>query len=205
MGYNFDGPNRKIYLTTGTTESDIADMYSRWYDWWLTSDNSKYLMAFRNVGGDPTSDTAGLGITYFLMNNWRIVPQSADHRLQLNGNLYTDPFGYSPVDTVPGYSIVVEYSKSNLIDRLETGVSGLTTEESDKLLGLPELSEIPPAVRTELATELAAILATRAFIGNRLRINKETGAFIVYAADKVTPMFTGLISDDGTYKDRTPD
>jgi hypothetical protein len=116
MGYEFDGPNKKIRLTIGTTAVEVDDMYSRWVDWFLTSDNSKFLPAIRNVGGDSISATKDLGLTFFLLNGWRIVPQDADHRLTLNGNLYTDPSGYSPIDSVPGRSIIVEYAVSNLVD-----------------------------------------------------------------------------------------
>ena len=92
-------------------------MYSRWVDWLLTpGDNSKYLLAIRIVGGDPISDIKNLGLTFFLTNGWRIVPESLDYRLTLIGNLVTDPSGFSPVDSVVGYSIVVEYSVSNLVD-----------------------------------------------------------------------------------------
>jgi len=68
----------------------------------------------------------------------------------------------------------------------------------------PNLDDIPPMVRDELATELAEIDTIKAFVANRLRVNKTTGAWTVYAADKVTPLFTGAISDDGTFKDRVP-
>ena len=92
-------------------------MYSRWVDWLLTpGDNSKYLLAIRIVGGDPISDIKNLGLTFFLTNGWRIVPESLDYRLTLIGNLVTDPSGFSPIDAVPGYSIIVEYSVSNLVD-----------------------------------------------------------------------------------------
>lgn len=82
--------------------------------------------------------------------------------------------------------------------------SGLSTEEHDKLMVLPELDEIPPVVRTELATELAEISKIKAFIANRLRINKETGAWTVYAVDKVTPLYTGMLDGDGVFGDRVP-
>jgi len=52
----------------------------------------------------------------------------------LNGNLVTDPSGFSPIDTVPGYSIVVEYSVSNLVDSTIGEGSGLTTDEHDQLM-----------------------------------------------------------------------
>jgi len=116
MAYVFDGVNKKIQLTSGTTFVEVNDLYSRWIEWLLTSDNSKYPLALRNVGGDPISEVKNLGVTFFLVNGWRIVPQSADHRLTIEGNLVTDPSGFSPIDTVPGYSIIVEYSVSNLVD-----------------------------------------------------------------------------------------
>ena len=134
MGYSFDGATKKINLTSGTISVDIDDMYSRWYDWLVSDDNAKYLLAMRNVGGDAISDVKNLGLTFFLINGWRIVPQSADHRLTLNGNLVTDPSGFSPIDTVPGYSIVVEYSVSNLVDSTIGEGSGLTTDEHDQLM-----------------------------------------------------------------------
>ena len=113
--YVFDGITKKITLTSGTIAVDCVDLYSRWLDWVATGDNSKYLPAIRLVGGDPVSGTQNLGITFFLINGWRIVPQSADHKLTISGNVYTDPFGNSVCDGVPGYSIVVEMSVSNLV------------------------------------------------------------------------------------------
>jgi hypothetical protein len=116
MGYQFDGVNKKVILTPGTISVDVDDMYSRWYDWMVSSDNAKFPLAFRTVGGDSISNVKNLGITFFIMNGWRIVPQSSNHRLTINGNLFTDPFGDSPVNTIEGYSIIVEYSVSNLVD-----------------------------------------------------------------------------------------
>lgn len=116
MSFTFDGPNKKIRISSGITSITTVDIYSRWVDWLLTSDNSKYLPAFRTVGGDPISPTKSLGFTLFLLNDWRIVPQSLDHTLIIDGNLYTDPYGGIRVDNVPGYTIMVEYTVSNLTD-----------------------------------------------------------------------------------------
>lgn len=147
MGYIFDGPSKKIQLTTGTTTVEVGDMYSRWIDWLLTGDNSKYLPAMRNVGGEPISSTKNLGVTYFLVNGWRVVPDAADHRLTLSGNLVTDPAGFSPVDTQPGYSIIVEYSVSSLVDSTIVSVgSGLSVEEHDQLMTLPNAETIEGSV-----------------------------------------------------------
>jgi hypothetical protein len=66
VAYTFDGPNKLVVLTSGTTEFDVQDLYSRWVDWVVVSDNSKYLPAMRAVGGDPISDTKNLGATFFM-------------------------------------------------------------------------------------------------------------------------------------------
>jgi hypothetical protein len=66
------------------------------------------------------------------------------------------------------------------------------------------LETIPPFVRENLAAELAEISQMKAFIVNRLRVNKTTGAWTVYDTGGSIPLFTGTISDDGTFKDRVP-
>jgi hypothetical protein len=117
MGYSFDGPSKIINLTLGTTSIDVDDMWSRWCDWLVLSDNSKYLPAMRFVGGDAVSDTKNLGITFFMINDWRIRPQEASHRLTINGNLYTDPSGFSPfVDTLGDFNVLTEMQVSSLVD-----------------------------------------------------------------------------------------
>ena len=64
--------------------------------------------------------------------------------------------------------------------------------------------EIADAVRTELASELSEISRVKVLIANRLRINKTTGIWTVYATDKVTPLYTGTLEDNGTFLDRVP-
>jgi hypothetical protein len=117
MGITFDGPNKLAVLTAGTVSLDVVELWSRWIDWLLTGDNSKYLPAMRSVGGDPLSETKDLGTTFFMTNGWRIRPQEADHWLTVNGNLYTDPSGYSPfVATLGSYTVTIAMVVSNLTD-----------------------------------------------------------------------------------------
>jgi hypothetical protein len=71
MGYSFDGSQKVITLTSGTTILDVKDLYSRWKDWVLTSDNSKWAFAFLVSGGDPVDPGSG---TFFLcMPSWRMA------------------------------------------------------------------------------------------------------------------------------------
>jgi len=115
MGYQFDGENKLIILTTGTTEFSVVDMWSRWCDWHVA--NGQYPLAMRYVGADSISEVKRLGSTFFLVNGWRIRPQEADHRLVVNGNLYTDPAGSSPfVVPIGAYTVMTEMQVSNLSD-----------------------------------------------------------------------------------------
>lgn len=117
MGYQFDGPAKLIILTAGTTAVEVEELYSRWVDWVTLSDNSKYLPAIRFVGGDAISATKNLGITFFLINGWRIRPDEANHTLRVAGNLYTDPSGFSPfVATVGAFNVMIEMTVSSLVD-----------------------------------------------------------------------------------------
>ena len=117
MAFTFDGATKTIILSSGTTDISIVDLWSRWADWLAISDNSKYLPALRYVGGDAISATKNLGVTFFIINGWRIRPYEGDHRLTVAGNLYTDPAGFSPfTNTLGSFNIVIEMAVSNLSD-----------------------------------------------------------------------------------------
>jgi hypothetical protein len=115
--FTFDGSSKLIIINFGISSIDVDDMYSRWVDWVSVSDNVKYPPAIRFVGGDAISSTKDLGLTFFLINGWRVRPQEADHRLTINGNLYTDPSGFSPlVGTVGAFNVMTEMTVSSLVD-----------------------------------------------------------------------------------------
>jgi len=84
---------------------------------------------------------------------------------------------------------------------LENNSTSLTSLNTDGLINKPEIAS---QVRTNLAAELAEISHAKAVIANRLRINKTTGEWTVYASDGETPLYTGTIADDGTFQDRVP-
>lgn len=108
MAFIFDGPNKLINLSLGTTVCDVKEMYSSWKSWLLTADNLKFLPAFKVIGGDPT--TGGNAITpyFFLDNGWKVRPQEANHTLTVNGILLTvddsDPFS----DTLGNWRVKVK-------------------------------------------------------------------------------------------------
>ena len=87
----FDGTASLILVESGITELDVkVDLYSDWKEWALLTDNLKFLPAMRAVGGDPTVGGKYLGATFFLTNGWKIRTWEGDHRLIVNGNLYSE-------------------------------------------------------------------------------------------------------------------
>jgi len=149
MGYSFDGTNKVISCTAGTTEIDVRDLYSRWKDW--AQSNPGYLQAFSVVGGEPIDVSEGVYVTtyVFLENDWKIKPQEADHKLRVyNGILLTsdgsDPFN----QTTGSYNVLVQYSQPVRSETvaLESGAPNWTTSEKAQIrhrLGIDGTSAAP--------------------------------------------------------------
>lgn len=131
----FDGSNKLIIAKSGTTLLDVKqDLYSDWKEWIIENDNAKYLQALRTVGGDPISGSFSLGSTFFLTNNWKIRPYEGNHTLDINGNLFVDGGGDPFVSTTGSNNVLIRMTVSNLIDTIETGVSGSFTSADRTML-----------------------------------------------------------------------
>jgi hypothetical protein len=135
-----------IRLVCGAGEADVSfdvpAIYKAWKDWFVTSDNSKYLPAFDSAGGDPVG-ASNLDNVYFLQtqNGWLICPQTVEPEviIRLSGNLFPDVvgaplFGYDYV--VAAGHTHIETVVSTSARQIETGVSGLTTGESADLAAI---------------------------------------------------------------------
>jgi hypothetical protein len=114
MGLSFNGSTKIITLSTGTVSVSVRDLWSRWVDWLLTSDNSKYQIAMSQVGGDDIDLTAGtkIPIYIFLQNGWKLKPQEASHTLNIgDGILLVDGGGDPFVNTTGSYVVRVNYQQ----------------------------------------------------------------------------------------------
>jgi len=124
----FDGDNLLIVLDSGvTTVSVKVDLYSDWKEWYKTSDNSKYPLAFRSTGGDPLTPTLNAGAYYFLQNQygWRIRPPEEDIDIVLSSNLYREDLDLDIfVPTLGGYTVGLAVELSS-----QTIALNLTKEE----------------------------------------------------------------------------
>lgn len=101
MAYTFDGSTKRITLSAGTVTLDLVDMHARWKDWMLAG-NASCLPAFKAVGGDIPA----IPLYLFIMNGWRVVPQSADHTLTVINGVFEVEGGGDPfVDPAGSFKI----------------------------------------------------------------------------------------------------
>ena len=146
MAYTFDGANKRIRLSAGTTSLELSDLYSRWKDWVL-ADNGGYLPAFSTVGGDIPS----IPLYCFLENGWRIVPQAADHALNVTGGILEVRGGGEPfVDPAGNYKIRITRQTPGIAIGYSTTSGGSSSSVN--------VDDIAQAVRAILSPDLDEIL-----------------------------------------------
>lgn len=136
MGYVINGATKTISLTAGTTAVSVRDIWSRWVDWFVQGDNSKYLPALDTVGGNDIDAGAGtkVPIYAFLKNGWKIKPQEANHTLNVtDGILLVDGGGDPFINTTGSFIVRVNYQQPvQAISFSSTG--GGATGEYDTIL-----------------------------------------------------------------------
>jgi hypothetical protein len=127
MALSFNGITKVITLSPGTIELGVRDLWSRWVDWLLTSDNSKYPIAFEQVGGNDIDLIAGTSIPVyiFMVNGWKIKPQEADHTLTVNDGILLVSGGGDPFnDTTGSYVVRINYQQPVQAITVSTGGGG---------------------------------------------------------------------------------
>ena len=125
MAYTFNGVTKRITLSSGTAVLDLLDLHSRWKEWLLLG-NAGYEQAFRAVGGDIPA----IPLYLFILNGWRIIPQSADHTLTVSNGVFEVEGGGDPfVDPVGSYKIRINREAPGIaIGYSSSGSTGPTAE-----------------------------------------------------------------------------
>lgn len=138
MAITFDAANKRIVLDS--TAVSAYEIFSRWEDWLLLSDNAKYLPAFRHLGGDALGGGLYAPNYVFLLNGWRVRPMESNHKVVISGNLFVDGGGDPVVNTLGSYNVSVQYTVPERAQGIETsgggGSGGLTVEQAQMLLEL---------------------------------------------------------------------
>lgn len=151
---SFDGANRIITeLDTGGDSSlSAVEIYSEWKFWSTLSDNLKFLPAFSVVGGDPVTLSESLGSTFFLENGWRIRPAERDHKLTVQGNMFTREPGESVfVPTQGDFTVSAETRVSLLTNQITVSSGSGLSAEQDAALSRIDTNAAVAAVASEAA------------------------------------------------------
>ena len=108
MPISFDPAAKRIILDSASATAE--DIFSRWEDWALLSDNAKYGAVMTHVGGDDLGGGLFVPNYIFLQNGWRVRPMESNHSLNITGNLFVAGGGVPVVNTLGNYNVAVQYT-----------------------------------------------------------------------------------------------
>lgn len=108
MAITFDAVNKRIVLDSATVSA--TDIWIAWREWVVLSDNSKWLPALSQVGGDDLGGGLFIPLYFFLLNGWRVRPMEANHLLVLSGNLFVEGGGQPVVNTLGAFNVSIQYT-----------------------------------------------------------------------------------------------
>ncbi len=121
--YTFDKYGKFIFVSESVSGIDLADIWSRFVDWFAAEDNMKIRPAMKYTGFDviPTGFT---GATFFMINGWRCIYNP--NTTAISGVLYSEDFatGYWDTDYNPIYPVTV----SAVVNTVSVG-SGVTAQD----------------------------------------------------------------------------
>jgi hypothetical protein len=183
VGFSFDGSTKTITLTSGTVLMSVRDLWSRWIDWLLTSDNSKYEIAMTEIGGDDIDPGAGtkIPVYVFLQNGWKIKPDEDDHTLNVTDGILLVSGGGDPfIDTTGDYVVRINYQQPvQAISFSSEGGGGSTPAEiwgyGTRTLtdDWPTTDEIADAIAGKVIDELTLSQTLKAILA--MVVGKATG------------------------------
>lgn len=126
-----DGPSKLfIFEASDGNSISVQNVYSRWKDWVLLGDNSKWPQAFLGVGGEDIDVLAGTKIPLyaFLANGWRWRPREATHTLNVTtGVLLVEGGGDPFVNTLGAFVVRINYQQPVQAITVATGGGGGAT------------------------------------------------------------------------------
>jgi hypothetical protein len=140
----FDGPAKQIRVNSDATVIDVKiDLYSAWKRWAQLDDHTKFLPAFRSIGGDPLGGGLTAGDLYFLTNGWQVV---IDHPVTVNGVLYHD-------DSIPVFVIEPGGGVTSVVSNLTQTAVSLQNVVTGDIATVPTVAEIVAALLAAAQTD----------------------------------------------------
>ena len=129
MPITFDPAAKRIILDSASVTA--TEIFSRWEDWAVASDNLKYGMVIRQVGSDDLGGGLSIPPYFFLQGDWRVRPMESSHNLNITGNLFVAGGGVPVVNTLGNYNVAVQYTVPVQAQGIAT--SGSTGPTADQI------------------------------------------------------------------------
>lgn len=140
----FDGNNKLIILDTDLS-FNVKDIYDSAVDWAVLHDNMQFLIPMVGSGKNPLGGGVYTDIIFVLSNGWKLQPSgySEGDIIVVKGTLITDDGTSRTVPQSVGDCPIWEFQVATYGTLTEGGGSGggLTTEEHNTLMGLPDQVE----------------------------------------------------------------
>lgn len=131
MGFSFDPVLKKIILTS-TDSFSVRDLYTAWKAW--VPDHLNLTRALRPTGNEDTGNGKATGATFFIANDWQIVPFDSNHTLLIEGNLRPETDNPTRTDIFairPGRTINILLERSLLSETIEVTTTPTHSDDSD--------------------------------------------------------------------------
>lgn len=143
--FTFNGETKTIEYGDANIIS-VRDLWSRWVDWFLTDDNSKFMPAFDTVGGNEIDPLEGtyIPVYAFLLNGWTINLSERNHTVKVKDGILVAKDGATIFNnTVGPYSASASYYLPVMAIGFNPGESvGLTAEViADEVMARDVLTE----------------------------------------------------------------
>lgn len=127
MAITFDPANKRIILDSASVTAE--EIYSRWIDWAVISDNVKYGEFVTQVGAIELGGGLYIPNYIFLRNGWRVRPMEANHLLIITGNLFVEGGGSPVVQTLGAFNVSVQYTVPVQAQAMATSGSTITPQQ----------------------------------------------------------------------------
>jgi len=158
----FDGINKIIQVDLAPVGGEVtidvaADLYSDMKEDWISDPILNRLRTpIKVIGGQPTSGSDKAGDIYFLDPAWKIRPYEGDHRLILNGSLFSDDGTSVFTFTVGTFQVLTEMVVASIVTKTSTGGSGASAAElwNYGTRGLTEQVSIIPQNILDISTQV---------------------------------------------------
>ncbi len=148
MPITFDPAAKRIILDSASVTA--TEIFSRWEDWAVASDNLKYGMVIRQVGSDDLGGGLSIPPYFFLQGDWRVRPMESSHNLTITGNLFVEGGGVPVVPTLGTHQVNVNYTVPVQAQGISTsGSTGPSAESiAAAVLAALQATEIPVNVES---------------------------------------------------------